>query len=112
MSNKLTNCAGAFHLHKRIEPKLFNMEKTNLLLLYGLGAIVVLGSCKKDPLKHLSDEETRIYITHYDTTANFSSYTTFSVQDSVAIIQNNQLVKKELTDFDAAVTNAVKQALQ
>jgi hypothetical protein len=84
--------------------------------LQGLVSVVLLGiilldSCKKDPLSMLSNNDTRIYITNYDTTANFSSYQTFSVNDSVAVIQNNQLYGRELTAYDTAVKNAVIQQL-
>ena len=58
--------------------------------------LVILGAslsyCTKDPIKNLSEEESRIYITNYDTTVSFSNYKTFKLADSIAIIENNQLL--------------------
>jgi hypothetical protein len=67
----------------------------------GLLVLVLLNSCRKDPLNNLSSDESRIYITNYDTTASFSSYKTFSVDDSVTVILNNQLLGRELSPFDS-----------
>lgn len=68
-------------------------------------------SCKKDPLKSLSNDDSRIYITNYDTTANFSSYTSFSISDSVDVIQDNQLYDRERTSYDSAVITAFTQGM-
>lgn len=81
---------------------------------YFLGIALVAGlaaGCKKDAVNNLSEDETRIYITNYDTTANFSSYKTFSVSDSVAVIQDDRLAGKEVSAFDTAVISAVKANL-
>jgi hypothetical protein len=83
------------------------MEKLYGVVLYSLLGIMVF-SCKKNPLKQLSADEKRIYITHYDSTANFNNYLTFSVHDSVALIENNQSLGKELDDFDSKVILAVQ----
>jgi len=74
--------------------------------------ILAFASCKKDPLNNLTNDESRIYITNYDTTARFSAYKTFSIADSVDVIENNQLVGRELAAFDSAVTIAVSRNLQ
>lgn len=86
----------------------------NVILTIGVAAasVLVLAGCTKDPLKNMTEEESRIYITNRDSTANFSSYATFSVSDSVAVINNNKLEKKSLTDVDAAFISAVKANLQ
>ncbi|NML20741.1 DUF4136 domain-containing protein [Pseudoflavitalea sp. G-6-1-2] len=86
----------------------------NVILTIGVAAasVLVLAGCTKDPLKNMTEEESRIYITNRDSTANFSSYATFSVSDSVAVINNNKLEKKSLTDADAAFINATKANLQ
>lgn len=72
---------------------------------------IAFTSCQKDPLKNLSASESRIYITNRDSTANFSTFKTFSVADSVGVIQDNQGSGKALTDYDAAVITALKAAL-
>ena len=78
-----------------------------------LAAVLMLGSCSEDPVGKLSSEETRLYITNYDSTANFSSFKTFSISDSVAIISNNHLREKTRDTYDslmiAAVVNAMVQ---
>lgn len=77
-----------------------------------LAAMLSISSCKKDPLKNLSDDESRIYVTNYDTTASFASYQTFSIADSVDVIQDNQLVGRELGGFDSTVISSVAQSMQ
>jgi len=74
--------------------------------------MMILGGCRKDPLKNLTNDESRIYISNYDTTANFSGYTTFSITDSVDVIQDNQLYGRERAAFDSAVITAIGQNMQ
>ncbi|HEU0112514.1 MAG TPA: DUF4136 domain-containing protein [Flavisolibacter sp.] len=69
-------------------------------------------SCKKDPLNNLTEDESRIYITNYDTSANFETYKTFSIADSVAVISNNQLVAHERSSADAQFIAAFINALE
>ena len=87
------------------------MKKISLASVLLMSVVLILSSCKKEPLNNLSDEESRIYITNYDTTANFNSYKSFSVSDSVAFIQDNQLAGKSVDQFDTTVMNAVKNAM-
>jgi hypothetical protein len=90
--------------------------KRTLFLLSAVAVVVAMvsfSSCRKDPLDNMSGEESRIYITNHDSTANFSSYTTFSIVDSVAVLsRTNDSAVKELTDYDkqliTSVTNAMK----
>lgn len=83
--------------------------KRTFALLAGIVAIAAtLTSCQKDPLNNLTNEESRIYITNYDSSANFSVYRTYSISDSVAVIQNGQS-SKELTTVGTAYVNAVKK---
>jgi hypothetical protein len=82
--------------------------------LIGLASLcsVLLLSCAKDPLNNMTQEESRIYITNYDTAARFSNYRTFTISDSVAVVQNNQLAGREMTAVDVQFVNAVVEALQ
>src|SRR3712207_4409488 len=80
-------------------------------LLVFVAALVFLTSCTKDPLDNLSTEESRIYVTNYDTTAVFSAYKTFRLVDSVAIIENNQLVDKSRSALAAQLIDAVQSNL-
>lgn len=73
--------------------------------------IFMITSCTKDPLKDLSDEESRIYITQRDSTVNFKAFKTFSIADSVAYINNNQLVTR-FTAVDAQFIEAIKNQMQ
>jgi uncharacterized protein DUF4136 len=68
--------------------------------------------CSKDPLRDMTDEESRIYITNHDSSANFNSYNTFSISDSVSVISNNRLEGRETTTFDLQVVNAVRSELK
>jgi hypothetical protein len=87
-------------------------KKISGLAVCALLAIITFNSCKKDPLSNLTNEESRIYISNYDTTAKFSSYTTFSISDSVSVIQDKQFMGKELGAFDTTVINSVRLSLQ
>lgn len=73
-------------------------------------AVVAVG-CRKDPVNNLTEEESRIYITNRDSTVNFSTYQTFSIADSVAVIDGNQ-VKTQFNATDAAFVDAVKANMQ
>ncbi|MBA4166708.1 MAG: DUF4136 domain-containing protein [Chitinophagaceae bacterium] len=76
----------------------------------GIVALAFTG-CQKDPLKNLTASESRIYITNRDSSLDFSSFKTFSVADSVLVIQDGQGGGKALTDYDAAMVSALKAAL-
>ena len=73
--------------------------------------IFMITSCTKDPLKDLSDEESRIYITQRDNTVNFRAFKTFTIADSVAYINNNQLVTR-FTAVDAQFIEAIRNQMQ
>ncbi len=87
-------------------------NKVSLALTAGIGLIALLGSCTKDPLKNMTNEESRIYITNYDSTVNFGAFKTYSISDSVAVVSNGSLQKKTLTETDAAFIQAVKDNMQ
>lgn len=74
-------------------------------------ALFFLASCQKDVVKQLTPEESQIYITSYDSSAQFTSYKTFSIADSVGILKDGK-ASKELTPNDQAYLNAVKQSMQ
>ena len=75
-------------------------------------SLLLLDSCTKDPIKHLSDADSRIYITNYDSTTHFGAFSTYSISDSVAVISNGQLKDKTLSEADASLINAVKDNMQ
>jgi hypothetical protein len=85
----------------------------NILLTISAAAVMgLLGSCTKEPLNNLTEDESRIYITNHDSAATFNTYKTFSIVDSVAVISNNRLEGKGVTNYDLAVVAAVKARMQ
>jgi hypothetical protein len=86
----------------------------NLIVTMSAAALVCLlaTGCSKEPLNNLSEDESRIYITNYDSTANFSAYKTFSIVDSVSVIDNNRLEGKAVSSYDLAIISAIKARLQ
>lgn len=75
-------------------------------------AALLMVSCQKDPLKQLSAAESRIYITNFDSTADFSQFRTFSIADSAGVIEDNRGQGKALTAYDAAVIAAVRSQME
>jgi len=88
------------------------MNRLTWLSGTALAIVLAFSSCKKDPLNDLTNDESRIYISNYDTTASFSSYKTFSIADSVDVIQDNQLQGRQVTAFDSTVISSVSALLQ
>lgn len=85
----------------------------NLLLIAIVGAgLISMSACQKDPLKNLSPAESRIYITNHDASVDFSGFKTFSIADSVGYFEDNQVLGKDLSEFDATAIEAVKAAMQ
>ena len=83
--------------------------KRLLAILIGLTAFpILMSSCTKDVINNLSTDESRIYITDHDSSVNFSNYVTYSISDSIAIIENGKS-SHELSDAGAAYINAVKK---
>lgn len=70
--------------------------------------VFAFAACNKQAVDNLNNEESRIYITDHDSTVNFTSYKTYSINDSVAMIDNNQSVK-QLTTADQSYLDAVKK---
>lgn len=73
---------------------------------------IVLSGCTKNAVNKLTDDESRIYITHRDSSVNFSAFHTFSISDSVAVIKNNQLKEKDQSPFDAQFISALSNAME
>ncbi|MGN6494206.1 MAG: DUF4136 domain-containing protein [Agriterribacter sp.] len=82
------------------------------LLLPAIAITTILAGCAKDPIKNLSDEESRIYITNHDSTTQFSNFKTYSISDSVAVVSDGELKKKVINDTYAAFIQAVKNNMQ
>jgi hypothetical protein len=73
--------------------------------------LLIMTGCAKEPLDNLSPEEARLYITNRNDSVSFSSYGTFRITDSVAVISNNQLQEYARTSYDAQLIEAVANQL-
>lgn len=84
------------------------------LLAPGLAAVVALtfSACQKDPMKNLTASESRIYITNRDSAVNFSEFKTFSIADSVGVIEDNRGAGKSDDPFDLNVIAKVRENMQ
>jgi hypothetical protein len=86
--------------------------KKVFLTLTGLASLsVIFVGCAKQPMDNISAEESRIYIIDHDSTVNFTNYKTYSISDSVAVIDNNKSTQ-QLNDVDSAYILAVKKYMQ
>jgi len=84
------------------------MKRIFLRLIGLTGFSIILTSCTKDPVNNLTADESRIYITDHDSSVNFSNYKTYSISDSVAVIENGKS-SHDLTDAGQAYIDAVKK---
>src|SRR4051812_33737635 len=87
------------------------MNITKFLLIGLLGTSAFITGCTKDPIKNLTPEESRIYITSYDSSADFSAFKTFSIADSVGVIGSGHS-SREFTPADQAYIDAIKKYMQ
>ncbi len=86
--------------------------KTGILsFIASVSMIALVTGCSKEPLNNLTDDESRIYITNHDSTVSFSNFKTFSVADSVALVNNNQPGGKDQTAFDVQFISALKTVM-
>jgi hypothetical protein len=88
------------------------MKRVMLLMSAALGVVLSLSSCGKDPLKDMTEEESRIYVTNRADSVDFTSYKTFSIADSVAVATNSNTEERALTDYDKKLIADVTQSLQ
>jgi hypothetical protein len=87
------------------------MQRMIGLVLLTISTLVMASSCSKDPLKDMAEEESRIYITNHDSTANFGSYKTYSIVDSVSLIDNGRFAGREAASWDLQVISAIQNAM-
>lgn len=86
--------------------------KKILIAVVCAATLLYVSRCTKEPMNNLTESEGRIYITNRDESVSFGSYQTFSIADSVAVIDNNQFAERALTAVDAAYIQAVKTQMQ
>lgn len=87
------------------------MKRTGFLLMAVAAGTILLGSCRKEPLNDMTQEESRIYITNYDDEADFGAYQTFSIVDSVAVLSSREGSTKERTEYDIALLSKLTAEL-
>lgn len=80
--------------------------------LVAVAGIFGLASCTKDVERNLDAGEKPLYITKPGDATDFSTYTTFSLADSVAVISNNQLVERATEPYDRAIIDAIAAEMQ
>ncbi len=88
------------------------MRTKDILTAGVMAGAALLSSCTKNPINNLTADESRIYITNHDSTANFNQFKTYSIVDSVSVLNDDRLAGKTLTQYDAGVIGAVKAAMQ
>lgn len=74
------------------------MSKTSIFLF--LASIGLLTGCTKDPISDLSSQDSHVFITNYSKTADFKTFKTFSIVDSVLIIGNRGYAGTSLAEVD------------
>ncbi|WP_215239868.1 DUF4136 domain-containing protein [Dyadobacter helix] len=79
------------------------LRKTSFVLIL---AGATFFSCSKDPISDLSTEETLVYITNKDNQADYKQYKTFSVVDSVLVIEDNR-VTPSLDNLDRSLLEGI-----
>lgn len=88
------------------------MKRMMKWALVAFAGVITASSCTKDPLNNLSGEESRIYITNRDSSVNFSNYKTYSISDSVLVIDNNQSAGLQTTPADLQLVSAIRSELE
>jgi hypothetical protein len=63
---------------------------------------LIMSSCTRDPLTGLSDTDSQVFITNRDNSADYKQYKTFSVVDSVSVIEDNYATT-DLTSLDQSM---------
>ena len=87
------------------------MKKLSVAGMLLLGSMLFI-SCTKNVDDNLEASERPLYITNATSGTNFSSYSTFSLADSVAVISNNQLIERVRTEYDATLINAIAAQME
>ena len=87
------------------------MKSKNVFWLSILVIAGMFAGCLKDPVSNLTSEESRIYITDHDSARDFKNFHTFSISDSVAVLNNGQ-ASKQLNGTDQAFIDAVSKEMQ
>ena len=85
------------------------MKKIHFLL-FVCSLAMLAGGCRKDAVNNLEGNESIVYITERDSAVNFANYQRFRIADSVSVVRDGQLVKRDRTEYDASLIAALSQA--
>ena len=88
------------------------MKRMIAFAILAMTSVALFSSCTKDPLNNLSEEESRIYITNRNNSADFATYKTYSIPDSVYVVSNNSFQGGQATTWDLQALAAVRNALE
>ena len=88
------------------------MKRMIGIAMLAVAGLAAFSSCTKDPMNNLTEEESRIYITNRNQNADFGSYKTYSIPDSVYVIDNNNFTGGQTTTWDVQALAAVRNALE
>ncbi len=66
------------------------MKVKYLNIMIGLAIAAVSWSCSPDALQDLTPEDSQVFITNYEKSVNFGNFNTFSLADSVFVLQNDR----------------------
>jgi len=81
------------------------------IIVFSVALALMATSCRKDVINHLSNAESRVYITKRDSAVNFANYRTFRIADSVSVIEDGHLVKHAYTPYDSSMIAALTQEM-
>jgi len=100
----------------KIKFRLINILNTKEKMLKGTSLFILIAalglfSCSNDPIDDLSTEESLVYITNQDKTADYKQYKTFSIVDSVLVVENNQS-GTALTEIDRTLLSRIITNMQ
>jgi hypothetical protein len=73
--------------------------------------IAITAGCRKDVVNNLDGNEGIVYITEHDNTINFSNYQSFKIADSVSVVKDGRLVRRDNTAYDASLVAAISQIM-
>ena len=85
------------------------LKKASILFF---SATIWLTSCSKDPINDLSDLDSQVFVTNHDKSADFKTFKTFSISDSVTVVQDNRsgtaLTSLDMDLLSQIITNMQK----
>ncbi|MEO6685905.1 MAG: DUF4136 domain-containing protein, partial [Dyadobacter sp.] len=84
------------------------LKKASFLIIF---ASIWLTSCTKDPINDLTDLDSQVFITNYDKSIDFKQFKTFSIADSVQVVQDDRS-GTALTDLDKQMLSSVITKMQ